>query len=721
MRNFKIRDDETIYEMLRLHNTYSGMFDKYHKEQSELYDFTVGALQWDEAVRKQLQSERRPANSYNLIRTIINVIFSIEKDNRGKGIAVPRYSKNNQLANVITQTLDYFLYNTDINDAAKRVFLDTIIARFGVFQVGWQYDGSTDNKGSLLVTSADPREFMFEPVFDDPLWHKASFVMRKHQMSIDDILNTFALNDDEMSQALIKEASIFYDTNQKADKWISKRLKALFTAVYETATGFSSSQGDNVFKNYLNWFDSRTGRFDILELHEKRTERRLIVKDVNSLRMIDITEIYYKMLNKTSDADANLISIDKGIISKIKGGMGISGNTITELQPRRFQTIIIPAFNMKIDERAYPVETSGYVYIPQYCYDYHADPLKSQSVIDDLKDPQADFNKSKSLILELLGRYANKGWILDENAISGLEEDWETNKIAPYRRVRAGYINMIKPEQGQTISPELIRMPLELQGLMKTISNADDEVRGNASPGVTSGKHFQLKEQRQAKSYTYLLENRDRTHREVYQTSLDFIQYFAQTQQVIRVVNPDTGKKGDAVTINQSVYGVSPSGQMVEHILNDINAEKYDIEISEEPYSVTAQEERYSKLGDLFNATASINPEKADALLDIFVEVGNFPKADEILSKWEAIKNPPKDENQQAAEQQAMLLQQIAAKLGIEEKKAEIMYKHAQTKKLESETAGQRIENILGYKKEPEQKPKTRRKRKKYVHTGANT
>src|ERR1035437_3510541 len=93
--------------------------------------------------------------------------------------------------------------------------------------------------------------------------------------------------------------------------------------------------------------------------------------------------------------------------------------------------------------------------------------------MDDLMDPQSHFNKAQSLKLELLGRYANKGWIMDENAISGLEDDWATQRIAPYRRVRAGYINMIKPEEGQTISPDLVRDPIETQALMKTISNAD--------------------------------------------------------------------------------------------------------------------------------------------------------------------------------------------------------------------------------------------------------
>ena len=103
-------------------------------------------------------------------------------------------------------------------------------------------------------------------------------MFRKHGKSLEEILNTFALNDENMLNEIMSEAKIFYQQDTTQGKWVSKRLKALFSAVYETATGFSTSR-DNVFKNYLQWWDPVTGRFDVLELHEKRTERRIVIPD----------------------------------------------------------------------------------------------------------------------------------------------------------------------------------------------------------------------------------------------------------------------------------------------------------------------------------------------------------------------------------------------------------------------------------------------------------
>lgn len=693
-RTFKLRDDETLYQMMRMYNNYSGQFRPFYNEQNELYDFTVAALQWDKAVRDQVRKEGRPANSYNLIRTIINVIFSVERDNRKKGKASPRHTANNNLANVVTQTLDYYMYRSKFDEAAVRVFMDQVIGRFGVYHLGWNYEGSEDDRGSLFVSSADPREFVFEPNFNDPIWEDSSMLYRKHQMNIDEILNRFALNDEEMETELMKEAAIFYQQDVKRDKWISKRLKALFSAVYETATGYSSGSGDNIYQNYLQWWDQSTGKFDILELHEKRTERRLIIPDSVRKRNLDITDVYFSMYKELEKKQPDGFTFDRNVVNELKKRYNLQGSPRADLAPRRFQTIVIPAFNIKIDERAYPMDTQTYVYIPQYCYDFHPDPLKLQSLMDDLKDPQADFNKSMSLILELTARYSNNGWVMDENAIAGLEADWQNNKIAPFRRVRAGYINQIKPEQSPKINDELIKRPVEMQQIMKVISNAEDEIRGNASQNVKSGKHFIAKEKRQAKSYTYILENRDRAQRAVHQLALDLIQHFATTQQVIRIVGEHGFQEGEAVTINQSSWSINETGQIVEKVLNDIDSEKFDIEITDEPYSASAQEEKYQKLGDLFNATAAVNPQKADALLDIFVEVGNFPKAEEILKAWQALKGG--DPQQQQQQQMMQMIQQIMIKLGIEEKKADIAGKKLENAQKVENLKQSKAENILG-------------------------
>lgn len=674
-RKFKLRDEDLLYEIMRMHSNLTSEFDPIFKAMTKAFDFTVAELQWDKEVREKLHNERRPANSYNLIRTILNVIYSVEVDNRRQGVAKPRTAGDNEFAEMVTQVLHYYLSRANFTKAQKRVVIDAVIARYGVYCVNWDYQD--DPEGGLNIFACDPREFMFEPNYADPLWSKASFVMRKHQLSLEEILNQYAVNDMEMQNEILNEAKVFFEADGKRDRFVSRKLKALFTAVYETATGFSS---ENSAKNYLQWWDPGSGKFDVLEFHEMRTERRLVIPDNENVKLIDISDL--------AKDDENSNQFDNEKIQMVREQYGLKGEPKIDLQNRRFATAFVPTFRLKLNEQPYPFDSKYYIYIPQQCYDVHANPLKVQSLLDDLLDPQAHFNKTQSLQLELLGRYANKGWIMDENAINGLEEDWTSQRIAPYRRVRAGYINQIKPEEGQTISPDLVRNSYETQQLMKVISNADDEIRGQANPEIKSGKHFLAKERQQSKSFAYIFDNRDMTQVAVYEMALNFIQHFVNQQKVFRITNDD--KEPKEIVVNKAEFSINEeTGEIQKKIINDLDAVKFDIELSSEPYSLSAQSERDERLGNLFNAALAVNPKKADVILDMIVKNGNYPDSDSILERWEEIDTPPAV-NPQAQQMQEMLLQmqQMLAKLGVEEKQEDVKHK-----KLKNVEDAQRIKS----------------------------
>jgi len=667
-------------------------FNQFNDEQTRLYDFTVAGLQWDKEIRKQMKG--RPTFSYNLLRTILNVIFGAEEANAEIGKPKPRSGGDNQLTNVVWQTLNYFLYHANFTMAQKRVFADKVIARLGVYHIGWQYNGSDDDNGKLFVEAVDPRELKWELNYNDPLWEKSSYLLRKHEMSVEEILNTYALRDDELRQEIEREGKLFFEADPQRGKWISRKLKQLFSAVYETATGFRGG-GDNLFKNYMQWWNPYNGKFDVLEIHEKRTERRLIVRDSRRQKIIDITEPYmseYKIHNQEREFDG--YNFEAEIIDIIKERYDLQGEVDYDLQNRRFVTAVVPTFNLKVNEQPYPFECKYYVYIPEYCYDFHADPIKMQSVLDDLIDPQQEINKARSLILELIAKYANKGWVMDENAINGLEQDWTNDRIAPYRRVATGYINMIKPEPAQTVSPELLRLPGETQQMMQAISNTlGNEISGARNPDVKSGRHFIAKEDQQTKSLTKLFKNRSYSLRALSEMALTFIQHYVKTEQVLRITTDIPGVMVDeSITVNQRQFQMV-QGELIERVVNDLDAVEYDIEIVAEPYSSSAVEERYNKLGDIFNAALAVSPEKANAILPVIVKAINSPQSEEILKIWQEMEQPTPE--QQQMEQLMKQIQMIMVKLGIEEKTADVEGKQLDNVKKSQEIKNLQKENIF--------------------------
>ena len=694
-RTWKLRDDDVIYDMMRMFNNLKSVFQPLHDEMTRNYNMTVSQLQWKPGWRKKLEDEGRPANAYNLLRPVINIITAIELSNRKKIIAKPTSGGDAKMAEIITQVMLRFMHNTRFDWHRTRVLLDSIIAKYGVYNIGWTYE--YDPEGELDITAVDPRRLMFEMNFADPTWEKASFIYDKHQLSMEEILNKFALDDEEMQNAIIDEGRIFFmEDTEKRDKWVSKRLKALFTAVYEIVMhGDTHSESQSMNNAYLNWFDPVTGKFDVLELHEKRIERRLIIWDRNRQKNIDIT-------GESKNDDDKGIGFDNEKIDKLKQKYGIDGEPRTSLDSQKFITTVIPAFQIKVNEQPYPFKLKGYTYVPNYCYDYHAEPFRSQSVIDDLIDPQSDYNKARSTKLELLQRYVNRGWIMDENAIIGVEKDWETNRIAPYRRVRSGYFDKVKPEEGQTISADLIKETSETPMLIETLSNTGGTIRGQSTPGQgqeKSAKHFQIKRNQEEKSFSYLFSNIENSTKVVGEVALAVIQNRCSTERIFRItgdVNPGIKEPYD-ITVNQKQFCLDTDGKIVSKIVNDITIGEYDIEIDTTPYSSTGREIEYQKMSELFNAAMEVDPKKADALLPLIVKAGDFPYADEIFHAWgetEGDKDAKQQEQaqRQQLQQMAIQMQMILAKLGIQEKHAAIEEKKAKAE-------GQRIKNALKLRK----------------------
>lgn len=660
-----IRDLDTIYEIMRVYQLMDKDFEAFNREQEENFSVTISKKQWDEKIREKLIKANRPAFSYNLIRVIINTLIGVERDNR-KSIAVsPRGIDDYEKSDLMTKVLKYFMYHSGFERARNRVFYDKIIGRIGVYHIGWEYEDEEDDYGKLFVKRIDPREIRWDLNAKDNLWSDAKYVIRRHFMDIDDMIITYALKNEELKEAILIEAKSFYNDVDRG-KWISRKLKNLFETVYSTITNSTLS---NIDKS--RWYDSATNRFEVIEMHENRVKNLFMIRDLYG-NLIDITDEYFKKWKECKPGRMyDGYTLDRDIVNLIKEENNLEGELRRDLVKKKYVTAVCPAFGLKLNEQEYPIDTKYFVYIPDYCYDTHLRLIEAQSVIDDVKDVQYEFNKGRSLLIELIGRAANKGYIAEAEAIKGHESDWTDNAIGRIKMVNPGYLNSIKPEEGINIPTELIRLSYDTQQLIKVITNAEDELRGVKSPGVTSGRHFLAKEQRQAKSFTIILENRDNALKALHEVALNFIQKYVSTQRTIRITKEIYGaiESPETLVLNQRAFDAE--GERIKaRIINDITALDYDVEITEEQYTVSAQEERYMKLSEIFNAVIRLNPRKAELLLPTIIKNIGIKDSDEIIKIWQQadMQNAMPNEAQRMSEQLAMIM----AKLGIEEKKAEV-------------------------------------------------
>jgi hypothetical protein len=279
-----------------------------------------------------------------------------------------------------------------------------------------------------------------------------------------------------------------------------------------------------------------------------------------------------------------------------------------------------------------------------------------------LIDPQSDYNKRRSTMLEMLIRYASKGYIVQRDAIDDYESDWLEPEIGGIKRIKD--IGMYKVEEVQSVSPDLIRDAQESKILIDEISSVNKSVKGQAEFSNEPARAFIAKRDQGMQSLQHLYDNLDFSSKILFGNSIKLVQAFDTEEKILRLVNEDTNEP-EEVGINQEVQAISPYGEVVTQIMNDLSVGEYDVEISNAPYGNNAREVEYLKVLDLYNLVKEVDPQKAAQMFPIMVKLNDSSVKQELMKIFSPEQQQqnltPEQQQAMQEEQQAMNMQRDLA------------------------------------------------------------
>jgi hypothetical protein len=679
MEELNIYDNQKISEIMTVYNNLLTKFKPLFDEMNYNYNMLASKNQWDAETKAELQEAGRPANAYNLLSGVVKHFSSLESGNRKAIQALGRTEDDVELALTITKLLDTLNYNQNFNFHRTRAFIDAIIARWGWIRTAWSFED--DELGMLSLDAINPMELMFDMGFSDIKLKKSKYVMYCPDMSLDDIVNQYCQNNTQLFNEVLKQGDKYFTETSDGDtkkKFISSALRALLSTVGDILVG-GTSDGVSASIRKENWFDTLTGKFKILELHERRTERRMIIFDPNSQKNIDITEQIVSKDKYTEDAE---------LVQQAMMQYPNAPEPKWKLEKQIWITTVIPALNLKVYDAPYAVQNGNFMFTPVFAYDFHADIAQTQSVIDELLDPQTDYNKRRSTMLEMLVRFSSLGYLVEEGAIDGFESDYTTKAIGGYKRIKRGMLDKIKTEEYPRIPPELFRDAEESKMLVEYISGATKAVKGLDEGSNQPAKLFIAKKDASIQMVQHLYDNLDEAIVQIGQNELANIQKFMDMPRIFRIVNPQPNES-PYLKVNYPEVGIE-NGQVVTRITNDVTIGKYDVAISEQPYGATARETEFLKLVDLAKFAIKYDPQAAAKIFPVIVKASDTPYRNEFLEALGAMGGQEKDQQVETA---MMALQQAFQQLQLDKGKVEVQGKQVENQKKIVETQGVSLEN----------------------------
>jgi hypothetical protein len=299
-----------------------------------------------------------------------------------------------------------------------------------------------------------------------------------------------------------------------------------------------------------------------------------------------------------------------------------------------------------------------------------------RSLIRDAKDAQRNFNYWRTAATELVA-LAPKAPFIGPKGSFKTDQNWATANTQSHAYLEYDVVSGgVRPERQPFagVPAGALQEALNASDDMKAILGMYDASLG-ARSNETSGRAIMARQREGDVSTFHFVDNLQRAIRHTARVVLDLIPKVYSGPRILRILGP----KGEAQTVG--INGQQLEGQVEAY---DLAAGKYDVAVASGPMYTTRREEAVAALTELLRAF----PPAAPVVGDLLVKMMDFPEADEIAKRLQAMAGgqgvDPKMVEQMKAELEKLQQenQQLRSKLPIEMAKVETDRFEAQTDRM---------------------------------------
>lgn len=239
---------------------------------------------------------------------------------------------------------------------------------------------------------------------------------------------------------------------------------------------------------------------------------------------------------------------------------------------------------------------------------------QTRGMIDDLIDPAREINKKRSVIVDILNRNANSGWMYEAETLDPEQEEnlhrygsapgvnvkWKRsgpNSQEPHRIEPGGY------PQGLDRLEEKAAIDLhEISGINESALGQLDQVQ--------SGRAIEARQRQAVLSIQMYSDNFSRSKKQQGRKFLECFQKHYTEERVYRILGEDSQM------VKYEINKKMMTGMNSVTRLNDITVGKYSVDVEETPISATFKQGQFEetmmlleKLGPIGMALAQTSPE----------------------------------------------------------------------------------------------------------------
>ena len=564
-------------------------------EQALDADFNDG-LQWRDDDAQVLRERGQAPLVFNAIAQHIRWILGTERRTRVDFKVYGREKEDERPAQTKSKLLKF---TDDVNHAAyarSMAFADSVKVGVGWLECGIRSDPTEE---PLFDRWESWRNMWNDPLAKEPDNTDSRFLFRAKWLDEDIAATMFPDRQEVIRQSSVSHQLFSFSEDDDLG----------FTGLYHAFT-----PGSTTIQSGRSMFS------DSFHIGIRRKRVRLI-------------ECWYRVPEKVSMLRTRVSALMSPIFRNQL--MRMNGNEVRGQAPPQVQSLlddghasIYDAVKMKVrvaifankgmlQDIASPYRHDRFAFTPVWAFKRDRDN-QPYGVIRNMRDPQEDLNKRKSKALWIL---STNRVIADDDAV----EDWdelEEQVARPDGVIKKRRGSDFEISNETALAKEHVGMMLHDIQFLENTSGVTEENRGEVT-NAASGRAINLR-QTQGSVVTADLFDNFRFALQLHgEKKLSLIEQYYSEPKVIRITN-DRG----ADFININMPGQDGDGAL--QIENDITKTKADFIVDTQDFRETV---RLAMFDSMMNVLQGLDPEVQMQLLDMVIDLGDFPGRDEMVRR----------------------------------------------------------------------------------------
>jgi hypothetical protein len=481
---------------------------EWQREAMEDFDFRDGN-QWTKKEKEVLEAELRPALTFNMTKSSVDLIMGLNEDNRVIFRCTPQEHTDDFLCEVMNNIYDWVRENNEFEDEEDMALESAAIAGRGYVAMDFVPDPKRFGDIVMQEVVVPVHEVHFDPAARRTDLSDASYITWDRWLSVEE----FAVKFPKYSAKRIME---FIETGRS---FVMGSAGPGNQDIFDKTMEASSDTSDYSTPLDTTYFDRGRRMVRLVHMEYWETFKR-----------------YFGFNPETGGFEEfdgkNLKNIRQAFQTKFK--MEFQYETLMDKRVKWLQFI----GNEILYDDLSPLPFDGFSIVPMFAFrDVSQRSANHFGIVRLMKDPQREINKRWSQALNLLNQSSQPGVFAEVDAFLDLEQALLSMKDpGSATLLNSGGMNKFKERQMPAFPAAPMQMEEYSQEIMRKITGINPDLlgqdRGRQEPGVV----VRLRQQQGMVLMKPLFKSFNKLRKGLFRRALSIIMEYMPNEQIMKIL-----------------------------------------------------------------------------------------------------------------------------------------------------------------------------------------